>query len=253
VHHEVRNCGVQLLVESAFYARIGLSPLADNDCQIVLDCYSELSPIEDVVRARCRLAQGANQFGQYTRAKSILEGFDPEIYRTLHQNAYIHAHTSLLHLKHLLRQQDLTAAEHVLHALQASAPAEPDLQYQIEMMDIQYHIARKNLSTAADKIEDLIAAKGGEGDVVRQIGLLLVKAEVFAKGGHAGKGFTIVMRAAALAWKCRVLPLMWEAMGSLARILSFFGEDAHASKLMDAVLPQVSLLLGLMIGMTNKT
>lgn len=131
----------------------------------------------------------------------------------------------------------------MLHQLKAGAWSDPDLDFQVAMFEIDYLIRQKSLSTASEKLEDRLAeATSNDSDVVQQISLLLMKADIFSKAGKAGKGFTIVLRAASMAFRFRLLPLLWEATGALANILSFFGEYEHASKLMDAVLPQVCLI-----------
>lgn len=240
VHHVFTNCGTQLLIESAMYARTGLNMLADNDCEILLDCYADKSPVEDVVRAMCRRAQGANQFGQYARTNAILESFGEDMLRTLKLNQYVISHSGLIKLKHTLRKYDLVAAEHMLHQLQAGAWSDPDLDFQVAILEIDCLIRRKSLSTAFDKLEDCLEeAVKTQADIVHHIMLLLLKADLFSKAGKAGKGFTIVLRAASMAYRYKLMPLLWEAMGSLANILSFFGEFDHAQRLMDAVLPQV--------------
>ena len=243
LYHGFTNCGVQLLAESALYARTGLNVLANNDCEILLDCYADKSPAEDVVRARCRLAKAASQFGQYTQANAVLETFDEEILRTLRHNHYVISHSGLIKLKHTLRKYDLVAAEHMLHQLQSGAWKDPDLNFQISLLEIEYLMQRKSLSTAFDRIEDCLeAAQKQQTDVMHQIILLLLKAELFSKAGKAGQGFTIVLRAASMAFRFKLLPLLWEAMGALANILTFFGEFDHAARLMSAVLPQVSVV-----------
>ena len=75
--------------------------------------------------------------------------------------------------------------------------------------------------------------------IFQHIQILLTKAELLSKSGKAGKGFTLVMRAAAMAYRAKLFPLLWEATGALANILTFFGEYEHAARLIDAVLPRV--------------
>jgi anaphase-promoting complex subunit 5 len=240
VHHGFSNCGTQLLIESAMYARTGLNVLADNDCEIILDCYNGISAVEDIARAECRRAQGANQFGQYARANTILESFGEETLRNLRLKQYIISHSGLVKLKHTLRKYDLVAAEHMLHQLKAGAWSDPDLNFQVAMLEMDYLIRQKSMATAFDKLEDLLEEAGKtQADIVHHIMLLLLKAELFSKVGKAGKGLTITLRAASMAHRYKLMPLLWEAMACLANILSYFGEFDHAATLMDAVLPQV--------------
>ena len=241
VYHGLMNCGVQLLVESAMYARTGFNLLAGNDCEIVLDCYADKSPAEDVVRARCRLAQNAAQSGRYTRADVILESFDEETLRTLRHNQFVISQSCLIKLKHSLRKCDMVAAEHMLHQMQSGAVLDPDLSFQVSILEIEYLMRQKSLTLALHKLEDCLeAATKTQSDIFHHVTLLLMKAELFSKAGKAGQGFTIVLRAASMAFQHRLLPLLWEAISALANILTFFGEFDHASRLMDAVIPQVS-------------
>ncbi|KIW07884.1 uncharacterized protein PV09_01797 [Verruconis gallopava] len=239
VYHIFSNCGTQLLVESAMYARMGLNVLADNDCEILLDCYADCSPVEDVVRALCRRAQGATQFGHYARANAIMESFGEDMLRTHKLNQYVITQFGLVKMKQALRRFDIVAAEHILRQLQGGAWFDPDLEFQISVLEIDLLMRRKSLKSALDKLEDCLGeAAKIQADIVHQITLLLLKAELFSRAGKAGKGFTIVLRAASMAYKYKLMPLLWEAMGALANILSFFGEFDHASRVIDAVLPQ---------------
>jgi anaphase-promoting complex subunit 5 len=68
--------------------------------------------------------------------------------------------------------------------------------------------------------------------------LLLIKVWLFEKIGRPEKGFTIAMRAASMAWRARLVPLLWQAIGALANILNALGEFGAAEQLLIAILPR---------------
>jgi hypothetical protein len=97
-----------------------------------------------------------------------------------------------------------------------------------------------SFSAAYNKIEDKIdELKGEDSDVYQRIHMLVLKALFLSNVGKPSKGFTIALRAAAMAFRANLLPALWEAVGALANILSALREFDTARALLDAVIPQV--------------
>lgn len=65
-----------------------------------------------------------------------------------------------------------------------------------------------------------------------------MKADLFRKAGKPERGFSIALRAASVAYKAKLMPSLWTAVGLLANILNTLGECASAKRLLEAVLPQ---------------
>ncbi|KAL2121913.1 hypothetical protein VTJ04DRAFT_2368 [Mycothermus thermophilus] len=79
---------------------------------------------------------------------------------------------------------------------------------------------------------------GATADTHALVRLLLVKAHLLARTGRPERGFTIAMRAAALAWRSRLLALLWQACGALGAVLNALGEFAACERLLESALPR---------------
>ena len=76
-------------------------------------------------------------------------------------------------------------------------------------------------------------------DVFHQIKLMILKARIYDKAGIPQKGFSVALRAASLAYKARLLPALWDAVGALCRVLISLKEFEAAVRLMESIMPQV--------------
>lgn len=82
-------------------------------------------------------------------------------------------------------------------------------------------------------------AHNEEADIMQRAKLLTLKARIYDKAGIPQKGFSVALRAAGLAYKARVLPALWEAIGAVCRVLISLKEFEAASKLLESIIPQV--------------
>ena len=53
-----------MLLFSSIYGRLGLTQIADSYCEVLLDCYAQLSPKDDVVRAISKRAWMVSAFSR---------------------------------------------------------------------------------------------------------------------------------------------------------------------------------------------
>lgn len=81
--------------------------------------------------------------------------------------------------------------------------------------------------------------KAGEEDMYHIIKLMVLKVQILEKAGLPQKGFSIAVRAATLAYRARYLAVLWEAIGTLSKILIGLDEFAAAVSLLKAIMPQV--------------
>ena len=88
-----------------------------------------------------------------------------------------------------------------------------------------------------EKLSDKLSNE--EADVFERIKLMTLKARILDKAGTPQKGFSIAMRAASLAYRARLLPALWEAIGALARVLIGLREYDAAAKLLVRIMPQI--------------
>ncbi|RDI80150.1 hypothetical protein Vi05172_g9914 [Venturia inaequalis] len=181
------------------------------------------------------------RLGQYKQATSIISSIDTSLYRTLKIQQYTLSYAGLLKLKRFLRRNNLTASFHILNQLTTGASSEPDLDFQLFLLTIDYHTRLSNYSTAYNLISQKQADLknySGESDIYQLVHCLVLKARLFVEMGRAGRGFTVAMRAVGIAMRCRLCPMMWEGVGVLAAVLASLGEFDMARRLLDSVIPQ---------------
>ena len=98
----------------------------------------------------------------------------------------------------------------------------------------------QDYSTALNILEKLSdKLSNEEADVFERIKLMTLKARILDKAGTPQKGFSVTMRAASLAYRARLVPALWEAIGALARVLISLREYDAAAKLLVRIMPQV--------------
>ena len=81
--------------------------------------------------------------------------------------------------------------------------------------------------------------KTQNADILQRVTMLLAKAQLFSRVGKPEAGFSVALRAATVAFKARLTPSLWLAVGLLCNILNSLGEFQAAVRLFDAILPQV--------------
>lgn len=201
--------------------------------------------------------------GQYKQAASILSSIDTSLHRTLKIQQYTLSYAGLLKLKRVLRRyfshylqaqlilpklrhpnrNNLTTSSQILSQLTNGASLEPDLDFQLFILNIDYHTRLSNYSTAytliSQKLSDL-KSHAGDADIYQLVQCLILKARLCVDMGRSGRGFTLAMRAVGIAMRCKICPVLWEGVGVLAAVLGGLGEFDMARRLLDAVIPQVN-------------
>lgn len=145
-----------------------------------------------------------------------------------------------------LRRTDWTACEALLSSLQPDSSTDPELSFLLSESRIYYFIARGMFSEAFKSLEALSTSLKEEGaDVMQRVEVLIAKAEIYRQVGEPERGFSVALRAASVAFKARLMPCLWTAVGLLANILNSISEFGAAMRLLHAVIPQVSAFLDL--------
>jgi len=233
--------GAQIALTIAFWDRLGTASLSTIACETFLRCHARDSLFEDELKITCRLAGLLAGKGEYDQAMQMLESVDPNSLRAWKQNQYWHKYRGLVKLRRDLHRNDLDGAEYLLSQLLQSKPddLEPDFVFIVDTFHIEAMVRRGDLGAAFSKVEKMIAQNQESGcDISTRIRLLLTKAHLFDKSGRPQRGFTIAMRAASLAWRSRLMPLLWQAMGAIAGILVAQGDFEAAEKLLVVVIPR---------------
>ncbi|OMP88746.1 Anaphase-promoting complex subunit 5 [Diplodia seriata] len=238
VHNIRSNISSQMLMQASLYGRLGATDLSDAVCDILHLCYGNVCPIEDILRSTCHSAYIRSQAGDYAGAFEILDSINQADHRTLKIHQYISNYAALLKAKRALRRSDFTAATHLLDALRAFRPTDPEVLYQLATLEVDALTRRGDFAAAFVRVDELAAdLKAEDADVYQRVHLLTLKAALFAKAGIPEKGFSIAMRASSAAHRARLWPALWEALAAVQAILVELGEFRAARRLGDAVAP----------------
>ena len=233
--------GTQLSLVITLWDRLGMALMSNMMCQVFLRCHAPSSVFDDQLKITCRLAGLLSVKGKFDAAFEMLESVDSNSLRSAKPSQYWHLYRGLLKLRRDLHHNNLEAAESLLSQLLQAGPddAEPDMVFIIDTMHVEALIRRQNFEAAFMKVDGLISdLREDSRDISLRIRLLLTKVHLFDRTGRPEKGFTIAMRAASMAWRARLIALLWQAIGALSNILNSLGEFAAAEQLLVAVLPR---------------
>ncbi|KAF8476143.1 anaphase-promoting complex subunit 5-domain-containing protein [Kalaharituber pfeilii] len=232
--------GSQILLQSAIWGRLGISYLSWMNCELFLAKYKAQSPIEDAVKALCRGSYIISMRGRFDEAFERLEEVDQESLRTLKVYQYWATYIGLLKLRRAIYRGDIASADMLLEQLAASPLVEPDCALEIAMAKIDLQMRRGNFAAAFTSITNLADELARDrADIYHRIRLMTLKAQLLAKCGRAPKALSLAMRAAAISWRSRLLPMLFQSFCVISNILIQLSEFETAYSLMDRIMPQV--------------
>lgn len=93
-----------MLLTATLYNRLGIPHLCSVHCELLLDCYSNLCPVEERLRAIGRRAFVVSQSGRYDEAISILEAVEPPVHKSLKFNQFLVLCIGLIKLRNAIRR-----------------------------------------------------------------------------------------------------------------------------------------------------
>ncbi|KAG7150351.1 Anaphase-promoting complex subunit 5 like protein [Verticillium longisporum] len=233
--------GAQLSMKMALLDRIGLAHLSNMESEMFLRCHARQSVFDDELKVTCRLAVQLAERGKYDDALKKLEALDENALRSWKPSQYWFKYRGIIKLTRDLRHNNLDGAEQILSQLLQSKmdDMEPDIAFMIDYLHIDCLKRRGDLSSAFEKVEDMLEELQEENrDLSLRLQLMLVKAHLYDKAGRPQRGFTLAMRAASMAWRARLVPNLWHAIGAIANILTSLGEFQAAIDLLTAILPR---------------
>ncbi|KAF2089975.1 anaphase-promoting complex protein [Saccharata proteae CBS 121410] len=238
-HHIDSNISAQMLLQASIYARLGTSHLSNIECETLRECYGSIIPVEDRLRAACHTAHMSCQAGHFSEAIKLLDSIETGDHRTLKLHQQVTSFRAILKIKNYLRRSDTTAAAYLLRESCSFAQADPEITFQLILLEIELLISLGSLSTALQKVEDAaLALREGDGDLYQTLRLQNIKALLYSKAGVPEKGFSVAVRAANSAHRAKLWPVLWEAVSVIAGVLVAVGEYESAKKLGDALIPQ---------------
>lgn len=233
--------GPQMIMHSSLWSRLGAGVLGRQYCEVYLSAHARYGLFDDVLRHTCRLAHLMTDRGHYDVGLLLLENLPSNSLRSWKASQYFLKYRGILLLKRDLHHNNLSGASQLLTQLlqQNGADTDTDLHFEINALHIDYLIRRTDFSTALAKINQLSATIKEDGDDINlRVKLLTMKAHLQSKIGRPQKGFSVAVRAASLAWRARLIPALWSAMGAVANILTSLSEFCAAAQILMSIIPR---------------
>lgn len=233
--------GSQLSLGIALWDRLGVAYLSSTACEVFLRCHARHAVFDDELKVTARQASMLALRGRYDEALGRLEGLDANALRSWKPSQYWHKFRGIVKLRRDLHRGDLDGAELLLSQLLQSRTEdlEPDLALVVDTLHAEC-LARRGAAGEALAHVDRLAAdlRDDARDVALRVRLLLLKAELLDRCGKPQRAFTAAVRAANAAWRARLIPYLWPAIGAVANVLNALGEFTGAASLLVAALPR---------------
>ncbi|KAF7905920.1 hypothetical protein EAF00_000199 [Botryotinia globosa] len=233
--------GPQTAMQSSLWGRLGLVCLSKQYSEIFLRCHAKYGLFDDTLRFTCRVAHYLMERGSYDQAAERLEGLDSNSLRSWKANQYWLRYRGILRLRNDLYTNNLEGADHILSQLLQcdGLEADSDLSFEISTLHIDYLVRRADFGTALSKLEQLASSLKEHGDDINlRVKILTTKAFLQSRIGRPEKGFSVAVRAASIAWRARLMPALWAAMGAVANILVALSEFQAACQIVIAIIPR---------------
>ncbi|KAF1966915.1 hypothetical protein BU23DRAFT_517061 [Bimuria novae-zelandiae CBS 107.79] len=238
-HENVGNHGSHLLFRSALCSRLGNRNLSKMNCQLLLDCYQDACPLDERIRALGRRSFLALQKCRYDDALRLLGPAESFTHRSLKHHQYIYFCTGMAKSKRAIRHKDWMACDALLPCLQPDPSTDPELAFLVSELRIDSLVARGLYLQAWEAVEKLSMELKDEGaDIMQHISLLITKADICRRLGCPERGFSVVLRAASVAFKAHLNTCLYSAVGLLANILNSNGDFEAAMRLLSAIIPK---------------
>ncbi|TQS37623.1 hypothetical protein Golomagni_01897 [Golovinomyces magnicellulatus] len=237
-----RMIGPQTAILSSLWARLGISQLFKEHCEVFLSYHANLAVFEDTLRFTNRIAYLHAGQGNYKEALNILESLDSNSLRSWKANQYWLKCKGIIRLKRALHCDQLDDAAQLLDQLLYSndEDKDADLFFEISVLYIDYLTRRTDYSHALILIEKLLSSiRKDNEDKNQKNRLLILKALLYDKAGRPQKGFSVALGAASNAWQARLLPTLWAAMGAISNILNSLAEFQASTQILIAIFPRV--------------
>ncbi|GAB7359582.1 hypothetical protein MBLNU230_g6768t1 [Neophaeotheca triangularis] len=241
VQHDLRtHMPAETLFQGAMYERLGHAHLATRTIETVSLVHGPNAPLNDVVRSKCRVAYSTARQGQYTTARQQLEAVYSQAKGMLKLQQRVTAFMGMVQLKRSINRGSLpTANQQLARLTPARSTNDPELMYEISLLEIDLLLARQEHYSALEILNTHLQtlSERKETDLSHPLHLLLLKATTFAKAGQSQKGLSIALRAAKLAESCQLLPVLLESLATLGWILMDSGEFGPAANMAEGGLP----------------
>ncbi|EQL04088.1 anaphase-promoting complex protein [Ophiocordyceps sinensis CO18] len=233
--------GSQLSLYAALWNRLGLAHLSFLTSDTFLRCHARDSVFDDELKHTCRVALALAERGKYAEGLQKLDSLDDNSLRSWKPSQYWHKCRGIIKLKKDLHHGNLDGAAQLLDQLSQSKvdDLEPDMAFLIDSMHIDYLSRRGSLQAAFEEVNRLTLKLQDENrDIAFRVKLLLLKVSLLDKCGRTQRAFSTAVRAANIAWRARLIPSLWQAIGAISNILVSLAEFDAAVQLLVAVIPR---------------
>ncbi|GAB1205749.1 hypothetical protein APSETT445_004428 [Aspergillus pseudonomiae] len=236
----INSTGPQLLLQTALYARIGITHLAWLSSETFQECYASKAPFEDYLKSNFRSSQLLAQQGRFKEASVRMNHIGPDKLRSLKASQYWTFFSGVLQLKREIYRNDKTATEYLLSQLQAIQLPDNDIAALLGFLHVEYLIRQGNYTRALEIVERTAQTIHRDNfDVHCQVKLLCLKACILEKTSQPQRGFSLAMRAANIAYRSRLLPGLWEAICALSGVLLSLREFEAVAAMVESIMPQI--------------
>ncbi|KAK1093363.1 APC5 protein [Friedmanniomyces endolithicus] len=243
IQHDLRTLmPATSLFEGAAFDRLAQSQLAARAHDTIQIVYGDQAPLSDRTRSICRTAYGIAQSGRCSTGLNMLRDYLPCVNGVMKLEQRVMGFMSLLQLMGSLRNERLDAAAYYhSQLLPLRSLGDPELDFELDLLEIDLYIRQRDLDTAMKAVNAHIRQTEGHSpaDIAHRLHFLVLKSTIFALSGQATKGFSIALRAASTAARLRLLPTLLEAITALATVLNDLSEFDAARRLLDAALPMM--------------
>ena len=271
----------QSCVYLALWDRLALPALSKTTCEVFLQVHRPDSSLENELRILGRLADMTASAGRWDAAFDMLDkamgnSINEKSLRAMRRRNLWLRHRAVLRLRQALHQADEATADELVDVLLLSAcdgefkGLEPELENYINILHVEVLILQKSFPAAFEKTCAMLSSMCSEDeqeesnaagatkiaaikDLSFRIRLLLLKTRLYALTGRPQKGFSTAVKAASLAFRARLVQLVWESMARVASILNSLCEFEAAAEVVRDVLPRAlegdnCVLLGTLYG-----
>ena len=115
-----------------------------------------------------------------------------------------------------------------------------DVAYDITLQHIDLLVRKKDHAKAMTLLETLAAQlEEDEADIHQRAKVMIIKARIHERAGTAQKGFSLAVRAATLAHRAHLLPLLWEAIGCICGVLHSLDQFQGSLQMLENIMPQL--------------
>ncbi|KAB8068062.1 anaphase-promoting complex subunit 5-domain-containing protein [Aspergillus leporis] len=240
VKNLANSTGPQLLLQSALYARIGVTHLSWLNSEIFQECYASKAPFEDYLKSTFRSCHLLAQQGRFKEASTRMNQIPPEKLRSLKANQYWTFFSGILKLKRQVCRDDKVATDHLLSQLQAIHLPDNDVVALLNLLHVEFMIRQGNYTRALEIVEQTAQSIHRDNfDINCQVKLLCLKARILEKTAQPQRGFSLAMRAASIAHRSRLLPGLWEAICVLSGVLLSLQEFEAVIEMVESIMPQI--------------